>query len=52
MSKVSLCDKQVFNEFKGYASLLFGFIGAVVIFVDIPANQKIAAGEGDSRIKV
>ncbi|EAP7573209.1 hypothetical protein EK532_20980 [Salmonella enterica] len=44
MSKVSLCDKQVFNEFKGYASLLFGFIGAVVIFVDIPANQKIAAG--------
>ncbi|ENZ0046273.1 macro domain-containing protein [Escherichia coli] len=44
MSKVSLCDKQVFNEFKGYASLLFGFIGAVVIFVDIPANQKIATG--------
>ncbi|ELX8366543.1 hypothetical protein SK447_004556 [Enterobacter hormaechei] len=44
MSKVSLCDKKVFNEFKGYASLLFGFIGAVVIFVDIPANQKIAAG--------
>lgn len=23
---------------------MFGFIGAVVIFVDIPANQKIAAG--------
>lgn len=46
MAKVSLCDKQVFNEFKGYASLLFGFIGAIVIFVDIPANQKIAAGIG------
>ncbi|EJL9103853.1 MULTISPECIES: macro domain-containing protein [Enterobacteriaceae] len=44
MAKVSLFDKQVFNEFKGYASLLFGFIGAVVIFVDIPAKQKIAAG--------
>ncbi|EAY1316420.1 hypothetical protein O0466_003236 [Salmonella enterica] len=44
MAKVSLCDKQVFDEFKGYASLLFGFIGAIVIFVDIPANQKIAAG--------
>lgn len=44
MSKVNLCDKQVFNEFKGYASGLFGFIGAIVIFVDIPANQKIFAG--------
>lgn len=44
MAKVSLCDKQVFNEFKGYASLLFGFISAVVIFVDIPAKQKITAG--------
>ncbi|MDM3062793.1 macro domain-containing protein [Citrobacter sp. CK180] len=44
MAKVSLFDKQVFNEFKGYASLLFGFICAVVIFVDIPAKQKIAAG--------
>lgn len=44
MAKVSLFDKQVFNEFKGYASLLFGFIGAVVIFVDIPAKQKNAAG--------
>ncbi|WP_422527072.1 macro domain-containing protein [Serratia fonticola] len=44
MAKVRLCDKQVFNDFKGYASLLFGFIGAIVIFVDIPANQKIVAG--------
>ncbi|MBK0124531.1 hypothetical protein IAE30_12315 [Pantoea sp. S61] len=44
MAKVSLCDKQVFNEFKGYASLLFGFIGGVVIFVDIPASQKILSG--------
>lgn len=44
MAKVNLCDRQVFNEFKGYASLLFGFIGGVVIFVDIPANQKVAAG--------
>ncbi|ELY2811970.1 macro domain-containing protein [Cronobacter sakazakii] len=44
MTKVSLFDKQVFNDFKGYASLLFGFIGSAVIFVDIPANQKIVAG--------
>ncbi|CAI0799176.1 MULTISPECIES: macro domain-containing protein [Serratia] len=44
MAKVSFYDRQVFNEFKGYASLLFGFIGAVVIFVDIPANQKFVAG--------
>ena len=44
MSKVSICDKRVFNEFKGYASLLFVCIGAIVIFVDIPSEQKIAAG--------
>ncbi|BBG82960.1 hypothetical protein AHGSH82_001050 [Aeromonas hydrophila] len=46
MAKVSLCDKRVFDEFKAYASLVFGFIGAIVIFVDIPANQKISAGIG------
>jgi len=44
MAKVSFFDKKVLNDFKSYASLLFGFIGAVVIFVDIPANEKILAG--------
>lgn len=46
MAKVSFCNRQVFNEFKGYASLLSGFIGAVVIFVDIPTDKKIMAGVG------
>lgn len=44
MAKVSLFDRQVFNEFKSYTSLLSGFISACVIFVDIPASQRIAAG--------
>lgn len=44
MAKVSFCDKLVFNEFKLYASSLFGFISGIVIFVDIPASQKIMYG--------
>ncbi|MGC6604745.1 macro domain-containing protein [Escherichia coli] len=44
MAKVSFCDKLVFNEFKVYASSLFGFISGIVIFVDIPASQKIMYG--------
>lgn len=44
MAKVSLYDKLIFNEFKGYASLLFGFISGIVIFVDIPASKKILTG--------
>lgn len=44
MAKVSLCDRLVFNEFKIYASSLFGFISGIVIFVDIPASKKILYG--------
>jgi hypothetical protein len=35
---------QVKRISKRFSTLSFGFIGAVVIFVDIPAKQKIAAG--------
>lgn len=44
MVKVSFCNRLVFNEFKGYASLLLALISGVVIFVDIPASQKIMYG--------
>ncbi|BEO64484.1 hypothetical protein SMQE30_49070 (plasmid) [Serratia marcescens] len=44
MAKVSLCDKQVFNEFKDYTSIIFGLIGGSLYFVDIPTEQKIAYG--------
>lgn len=44
MAKVSLWDKQVFNEFKNYTSIIFGLIGGSLYFVDIPTEQKIAYG--------
>ncbi|EBR7327587.1 TPA: macro domain-containing protein [Serratia marcescens] len=44
MAKVSLWDKQVFNEFKDYTSIIFGLIGGSLYFVDIPTEQKIAYG--------
>lgn len=44
MLKVSLCDRLIFNEFKGYTSLLFSLISGVLIFVDIPSGQKIITG--------
>lgn len=44
MAKVSFFDRLVFSEFKVYASSLFGFISGIVIFVDIPARQKIIYG--------
>ncbi|ELC5340095.1 hypothetical protein RJL32_003846 [Salmonella enterica] len=44
MAKVSFCDNLVFNEFKVYASSLFCFISGIVMFVDIPASQKILYG--------
>ncbi|MCS6236012.1 hypothetical protein G3495_12890 [Shewanella baltica] len=44
MAKVSIRDQQVLNEFKGFSSLFFATIGAIVIFFDIPSNLKITAG--------
>jgi hypothetical protein len=38
------CVWQVKRISKALSTLSFSFIGAVVIFVDIPAKQKIAAG--------
>ncbi|BEN76531.1 hypothetical protein SMKC081_46760 (plasmid) [Serratia marcescens] len=44
MAKVSLWDKQVFNEFKDCTLLIFSLIGGPLYFVDIPTEQKIVYG--------
>jgi len=44
MAKVSFWDKQVIKEFKDYTSIIFGWIGGSLSFVDIPTEQKLAYG--------